>query len=298
MKHRNENEQTKAGTVFFPFNKPFPFVETVSSRIIISALFGVFIFLFLSVFQPFSIGNITNHKFLYISGFGFITFFVMLVNYLILPILFPSFFDLEEWDVIKNTVFISWDILVIALFNWFYNLTVGRNISVQHDLFSYLLYTITIGIFPTLFLTLLIERQLWNKHGIIAENASLQLKKQREQQEKERQICIVPENEKETLKIPQTKLLCVGAEGNYSNAYYLDGDLLEKKLLRVSLKKIEEQLSGFEMIVRCHRSYIVNLHLIDKVSGNARSFKLHMENLEFSIPVSRDFSKMIIQQFK
>ena len=249
-------------------------------------------------FQPFGIKNITNYKFLYLLGYGFITLIVMLVNFLVLPILLPSFFDIEKWDVLKNTVFSLWNIVIIALFNWIYNFTAGQNLSQQHDLFSFLTFTLAIGIFPTLFLTLLIERQLGNKHGIIAENASLHLKKQRGNRQKDNLIYIVPENKKDTLQIPQNKLLCVGAEGNYSNTYYIKGDLVEKKLLRVSLKKVEEQLASYEMIVRCHRSYIVNLHLIEKVSGNARSFKLFIENLEFSIPVSRDFSKSLIQQFK
>ena len=72
--------------------------------------------------------------------------------------------------------------------------------------------------------------------------------------------------------------------------------LYGQTLIRNSIKSIEEQLIIFKNIIRCHRSYIVNLDMVSKMSGNARNFNLHIEKLGFKIPVSRSFPKEIFKK--
>ena len=61
-------------------------------------------------------------------------------------------------------------------------------------------------------------------------------------------------------------------------------------MLRVTMKKIEDLLYKNENIVRCHKSYFVNLNYVKNVSGNARGYFLTINNLDISIPVSRNLS--------
>lgn len=60
------------------------------------------------------------------------------------------------------------------------------------------------------------------------------------------------------------------------------------------MKNFEALFSDKTKIVRCHKSYFVNLNKVKTTSGNARAFYLHLEELDFQIPVSRNFSKKII----
>jgi len=69
-------------------------------------------------------------------------------------------------------------------------------------------------------------------------------------------------------------------------------------LIRISLRKVEKQLAGFDNIIRCHRSHIINAQNIDKMSGNARSYNIHFNKLEFQIPVSRNFPQKMLESFK
>ncbi len=96
-------------------NKPFPFIETNRAKIIIPFLFGLFIYLFLISFQPFGIKDIDNSKQLIVFGYGLITLLIMLVNFLGLPVLFKSLFKLEDWNILKELLFVIWNIVLIRV---------------------------------------------------------------------------------------------------------------------------------------------------------------------------------------
>ncbi len=279
-------------------NKPFPFAETPKSKLVTASLFGLFIYLFLAFFQPFGINGITSHKHTYLLGFGGITFAVMMFNFVLLRIFLPSLFDLDRWVVSKHILFSLWNIILIALFNWLYNYKVGEQIAKYHDLPSFLAITAGVGLIPVVFLTLLIERELWIRHNEIAHDVSDRLKKQQYFSESGDSITLVAESLKESLRLSPKQLVCINSEGNYSKVYYCENGKVEERLMRVPLKKVEKQLEEFDTIVRCHRSYIVNLSHIQKISGNARAFKLHISNPELAIPVSRSFPKAMIEKIK
>lgn len=63
-------------------------------------------------------------------------------------------------------------------------------------------------------------------------------------------------------------------------------------MLRSSLSRLENQLEG-QNIVRCHRSFIVNLDKVEKVTGNAQGYKLHLETPELVVPVARKYSEIV-----
>lgn len=100
------------------------------------------------------------------------------------------------------------------------------------------------------------------------------------------------------ISVSLSDLLLLEASDNYVSIYYLKEDKLHKELRRGSLKMVEEQLGNREFIQRCHKSYIVNIQNVYKVSGNAQGYKLHIRNIDFSIPVSRSFPKAMIEKLK
>jgi len=99
------------------------------------------------------------------------------------------------------------------------------------------------------------------------------------------------------MSIELDQLICIKSEGNYVDVYFYKNEKINKQLIRNSLTKLSKQLIIFENIKRCHRSYIVNFSNIEKVSGNARNFNLHIKTLDFTISVSRSFPKEIISKY-
>ena len=277
-------------------NKPFPFIEKKSHRLLASVLFSGFIYIFLLIFQPFGISNIQYYKPIYVAGFFGITLVVMMVSFIVAPAIMTNLFDFDKWTIKKNLIFITIQFLIISILNWIYNSTIGYGIVKQYGLLSFIFITVTVGIIPTLFLIYFIERNLARKNNFIATNFNESIKHRVDKNENP-EIKLLSQNNDETIIIELKQLICIKAEGNYLKVFFSSDNEIKSKLIRNSIKNIEEDLTVFENIIRCHRSYIVNLDRVNRMSGNARNFSLHIENLGFTIPVSRSFPKSIFKKF-
>ena len=276
-------------------DKPFPFLEKNRHRIFVSFLFSVSVFAILIVFQPFGLDDIQYYKPVFIAGFMIITLIVLLFHFFIAPKFLNRFYDFDKWTVKKEIISIFTIITVISVLNWLYNSTVGKDITEQYNLFIFLFITISVGFFPTILLVILVERFFNKKHENIAQNITNKI--QHEQKNKTRTIKILSENKTEEINIKLEELICIKSEGNYATVYYFEDNKISKQLIRNSLTKLMEQLIIFDNIKRCHRSYIVNFNNIEKISGNARNYNLHIASLDFTVPVSRNFPKTILDKY-
>jgi DNA-binding LytR/AlgR family response regulator len=109
-------------------------------------------------------------------------------------------------------------------------------------------------------------------------------------------LMLTAENEKDFLTLPAQDLLFIEADDNYCTVVYLERDKVHKKLLRSSLTRLENQVTAFN-IVRCHRSYLVNLDQVKSVSGNAQGYRLHFPMTPGTVPVARSSSGMVKAAF-
>ena len=110
-------------------------------------------------------------------------------------------------------------------------------------------------------------------------------------------LTLIAENGSEKIIVPTDKLLYIQSYDNYCKLVIRNGNGIESKLLRSSMKKVESQIP-FPFITRCHRSYIVNLTLVHKVKGNAREYRLIIDGPESTIPVSRESYKKVLNLFQ
>ena len=280
--------------IFSWLSKPFPFIESNKFRIIIPLLFGLFIYLFLISFQPFGIKDIDNSKQLIVIGYGLITLLIMLVNFLGFPALFKAQFKFEDWNILKELLFIIWNILIISICNWKYNLIVNDGTLLEHSLFSFVAITISVGIFPIVFLVFFTERNLYKKNNENAKILSSGIETYKKQVSKNNIVTISSDNQKDSFRGEISSIIYVASEGNYSQIFFRDNNSVEKKLIRVSMKNIEEQIEQFNTLVRCHRSYFVNIQNVKNVIGNARSSYINLHDIDFQVPVSRNFSRALL----
>ena len=88
-----------------------------------------------------------------------------------------------------------------------------------------------------------------------------------------------------TLYIPN--LLYVESVGNYVKIIQLREGQVVSDMLRATSKQVEEQLQHYNVIVRCHRAFLVNLRQVDKVLSRAGNMQLLIKHSNDSIPVSR-----------
>lgn len=92
-------------------------------------------------------------------------------------------------------------------------------------------------------------------------------------------------NETVNLQVPD--LLYVEAVGNYVKVYQLRDDKVRNDMLRATSKQIEDELSAYPMIVRCHRAFLVNLQQVEKIISKSGSMQLLIKHSHEYIPVSR-----------
>ncbi len=276
-------------------DKPFPAIEGKKHKIVVSFLFSLSVFLFLLIFQPFGLDDIQYNKPIYISGFFLITFITLLIRFFIAPVIFKKFHNADNWTVKKGLISIFFVIITITIFNWIYNFLVGGEIARQYNLFSFFFFTISVGFFPTVFFVLLVEKYLSKKHTEIAQSITQKIPLEKNSQ-KSKIVNILSENKNEEIHIELNQLICIKSESNYAVVYFYENDKVSKQLIRNSLTKLMQQLIIFDNIKRCHRSYIVNFSNVVEISGNARNYNLHIKNLDFSVPVSRNFPKSILDK--
>jgi DNA-binding LytR/AlgR family response regulator len=97
--------------------------------------------------------------------------------------------------------------------------------------------------------------------------------------------------------IKKENLLYLESAENYVNICYLNKGKVSKYLLRDTLKKIEENFSGTE-IIRCHRSYMVNFEKVKVIRKDRDGLKLEFDNPSVTdIPVSKTYVNSVMQTF-
>ncbi|MFT3737396.1 MAG: LytTR family DNA-binding domain-containing protein [Breznakibacter sp.] len=106
-------------------------------------------------------------------------------------------------------------------------------------------------------------------------------------------------DEKGTLRISikPPDLLYLQGSDNYVTLYYTKLDKSTKFLLRNSLKRIETELEG-QNIIRCHRSFMVNINRVKLVKKDKDGLILELDTPEsIEIPVSKTYMKDVLQAF-
>jgi len=219
--------------------------------------------LFLLFFKPFGLTT-EKHLALYCLAYGCITFLVSLIFSVTANKLVQK--DRSTWVFWKWIVSTLLLILCIAIANFFFGLLVfGTHHFNLKVFFCTIFNTLLLGIFPLVFL------------------GSISLIQSRQKNVRTAEGLILPKNKKhfKTIQLGDKTfqiqdILYVEAMQNYALIYCKD---LPKETIRSTLTKLENELNAHH-IIRCHRSYLVNLNAIESVSGNAQGLKLHYCNLQ------------------
>ena len=102
----------------------------------------------------------------------------------------------------------------------------------------------------------------------------------------------------ETIVLDPQDISFIEANDNYCTVHWLDSGILTKKMLRITLKSIEEQLRYYKYIIRCHKSYMINLNEDMHIMGNAREAFFESSYLPIRIPISRSRKEFVERSFK
>ncbi len=282
------------------FRQPYPF-SGEWAEMFKGALFGgIIVTMFLFLFRPFGtdLGNMSLWRgFLMCSEFGAVTFVCGVIWGGALRAL-PHISDEKNWtvgrEIISNLLLISF----IALSNLFFTvIKYGQPITFS-SFIDWQIITFLVGIVPVTGGVLLKEMRLNRAYKAAASQLSMQMHEHTDNTKTPpsaiQSIQLQGENQQETLTLLASQICYLTAADNYVQVYYLDSNhQLRQKMMRSTLKKMEESLANYPNLCRCHRAYIVNLSKVIDVSGNAQGYRLTLQHTDETIPVSRSLNDSI-----
>jgi len=281
--------------------QPYPFGEKSNIRLLIQSIGeGTFIALFLIFFQPFGVSEWQDpNKNSYLAGYGLITALCGIILRFAVFKTFPKYHSEATWNVGKEVLSIMMLIMMIAAGNIVYSNLI---FNFENGIISFLwmlLVVMIIGVFPATFgvmLNYIIQLKKFNQQIVVHHHHTPEITLAEQVSENKVQnsvlLKLIAENEKDSIELAVDSLYFIESSDNYSTVFYEKNQKLQKELLRSSLTRLESQISS-ENIVRCHRSFIVNLDKVEKVTGNAQGYKLHLKSPELLVPVARKYSEII-----
>jgi len=265
-------------------NKPYPFNDDLryNSKLIFFISIGVLGFLYL--FQPLDVSLMeTKQQFYVVAGLGAITFLSLSLNLLILPSLFPGIFIKRIWNIKKEILWNLWSLTTISVSYYLYYKLLG-----VFDIdYKVIVSLIIIAIIPITGLIIVNRNRMLRLNLKMSEEINKKLEENKSIEEK--LIHFDSDYVKDNLSIKVSLLILIRAANNYIEVFWKEGEKFKSQMIRTSLKNAEELLREHKFVFKCHRSFMVNINYIDKIEGTIQGYKIFLENLDFSIPVSKNF---------
>lgn len=256
--------------------RPYPTPDTHQARWTLSLMLGVVVSFILLLFQPFGLRTIEGIKGLTILGFGAITTGVTLTLLYLLLLLRTLKILPGEWTIIKQVCFLLLLLTIITVCNRQLNVSISSVVEApQHSLKKFSFMTLAVGLFPLLTVIYFSEKTLRKKNQETADDLTKQLH--------------ASQHEPPHLPVPSQDFLYAKAEGNYVHIF---SRTESPTLLRLTMKELEKQYIHSGFIIRSHRSFLVNINHVEKISGTASGLILSLPN-HVKVPVSRSANAVV-----
>jgi hypothetical protein len=251
---------------------------------------GVFVALFLLAFQPFGVNNfdptfrISLEFALAVITFGaLITAAVAANEFLLRPLLLPR---LSRRRLIA---WLAWTFLLVSTVAFLlYNL-----LGNWHDWHwaSYLGFIRDVS----MLISLPVAGFLFYIHHQWLKSEYVQLQAIQLATPSARLLHFSSDNGKDQVAVALDDLLYLESQDNYVAVNRMEGETRRSSLVRSSLKRLEDSLAE-PLLLRCHRSFIVNLGRVRGCQGNRHGLNLTLEGADRPVPVSRGYTQVILQK--
>ena len=276
--------------------QPFPGYTPWLRQLAICFISGLLVFIIFYFLQPLQLNTLNAADQLkYALVYGSVTFGVLVVLTVVCPLFFMGLMQEKNWTVGKELLFVAITVLLIAAANLKAYQILSPDGLKGSSYGGFLLATLLIGALP-IFVTVSIKQKLLlNRYGRQAQDLNNNLLPKPAIGDTAA-LLLTGDNHTEILSIAPNDLWLLTTADNYVNIIYRETDQLKNILFRSSLSKMEDQLRATGQFVRCHRSYIVNLHQVYQVQSSAQGLKLQLKHYDQLIPVGKTYLELIKKQ--
>jgi len=266
--------------------------KTVIHRAILFSTVTLFV---LFIFQPFGTNNHNiPFKFLRLSGYGLVTFCAIFLSGTLEIGLIRLNINSRFRLMIIPCIYIG----IASVFNHSYFVVAIYGVWHWENQLLFFFYTFAIGLFPIIFIFLVNHhaRKTTMRPQVIEGENTTNIRNEVLANNKyvsPQLLTLTGDNKGDNLQIALSQILFIKSADNYCELTIMKDDNISHKLLRSSLTSILKQLPEKSLVHRCHRSYAVNLALVELSTGNAGGLKLIMKPMGITVPVSRTYVETI-----
>ena len=254
-------------------DKPFPYLNELKYRLIHVGIIMAYSIFFMVVFHPFGFDAWLTKGWFSLAAMGVLGSIPIAISQLIVRPLIP----IKEFKVKHLLLWFLSELLVLTVFMAI--LYEDPEFTFIEDLETTFEYTGLIALLPYSFSILVIVLIQINKE----KNAKKELTS-----EDIDLISFKDERNQVKFSVKSKDILYLESTDNYVTVYFSNEDKVSKHMVRTSLKNIENaELSA--KLLRCHRSFIVNLDNVLWMKKEGRNFVLKVKNIDAFIPVSRSY---------
>lgn len=277
------------------FKFKYPNNETNKEIVITSSIAAILLYLLLIIYQPFgtnqymvSFKYVLLFPYAIISGFSF--FFV---NYF-----FKN--QKEKWTIGLELFKIFIILFIISCFSYLYNTFFLSKVNVSLKNYLYMFaYTTALG-FPVVTIYVLARYIYLNskksslieiinfEESIIKSDDQIELDKNTF-----KKSLYIQSDYSDYIDIDLDDFIFAESADNYCMLYFYRSNILQKKIIRISLTKLLSQIQSDE-IKRIHRCYIVNLKKVSNFKGNSSGYKISVEKIEKKLIISRSYIDSVL----
>jgi hypothetical protein len=266
----------------------------------LALLNAIVVGLILAIFEPFHYRLNSLIQFAVLWTFIGLTFIASVLAFVVIPKIFRRFYDPDQWTIGKNILHCFLFLLFIGVCTFIYDRYFLIKADFWTDFGTHGFYTIlsidmlaafTIGVIPLIFGLFIVENNALKRNLLEAQRLNKLLSERPRQEEEAGETIALSGDTKDSISLIPENILYMEASGNYVDICYKEEAKEKHKLLRSTIKQMEEMMQPFQYCVRCHRAYIVNINHIRNISGNAQGYRLSLTGTALEIPVSRTYLK-------
>lgn len=262
--------------------------------ILLTALFAL---LFINIFQPFGsrewYPDISDFKYFFFSSLIILTGMLVVVVSRWLMYRFSKKHDIVYWQ------YFLWILGEVLTMSMFYSIFVKflTDVGAARDFLEILKQSTK----NTSLVLLLPYSTLWLYFAFREKNKLLKELDENKEAEKavKKALVAFPDEKGEfRISIMIENILYIESADNYVTIHYLNKSKLSHYLLRNSLKWIEENMTNDTALVRCHRSYIVNLDHVKVLQKTKDGIVMELDTINTpDIPVSKTYYTAVMTKF-
>jgi hypothetical protein len=288
--------QEKIKNVIDYFSKPYDLLNDNRIKFIYSIGGSLFILFFLWTFGPFGIVLFKDiDKFKYLSLICLAGAIILVIHlYLIQNII------IKKHTIGITIIWLSWMHLIVGLSNFIIYMIYFENSHFNWKDFPTMLFqTFLVGLLPVLFIIVLYNSYFLKKQIRLINQINTNLVKYQAAVPGKSDLTLSAKNSREVLTVDSNLLLYITSAENYVEIHWLDSGQVRKTLLRKTLTEIEKEAKNqCQHIERCHNSYIVNINQIKSIAGNSGGYRIILNSIDTTIPVSRKYYNSFFKRLK